>query len=238
MYQSNYIYHHGDQELHGHLSYDTEQSGPRPAVLIVHDWSGRNDFACEKADMMAALGYVGFAVDMYGEARQGTTTEEKMALMQPVVSDRALLRDRMLAARDALIAMPEVDENRVAALGFCFGGLCVLDLARSGADIQGVVSFHGLLNAPEHLEQQKIKAKVLALHGYDDPMVPPELVKNFCDEMTACGADWQVHMYGNTKHAFSNPKAHDLELGTIYNPVAESRAIESMLDFLEELFVD
>ena len=144
----------------------------------------------------------------------------------------------MLAARDTLIAMPEVDSDRVAAMGYCFGGLCVLDLARSGVDIKGVISFHGLLNAPEHLKPQPIKAKVLALHGYDDPMVPPEQVKGFCDEMTTAGADWQVHMYGNTKHAFTNPQAHDLDLGTIYNPVAESRAVESMLDFLEELFVE
>jgi dienelactone hydrolase len=237
MHTSNYIYHHGEQELHGFLAYNDKTDKPRPAVLIAHDWSGRNAFACEKAEMLAEMGYVGFALDMYGKGRLGETTDEKMALMSPLANDRRLLKDRIRAAYDALIDMPEVDLDRVAAIGFCFGGLCVLDLARSGVNFKAAISFHGLLNKSDIISEDPIKAKILALHGYDDPMVKPALVQDFCEEMTKAKADWQVHMYGNTQHAFSNPQAHDEKLGTMYNPVAEKRAFQSMVNLLQEVFV-
>ncbi|MDX1838596.1 hypothetical protein DIZ81_11560 [Legionella taurinensis] len=236
MHTSNYIYHHGEQELHGFLAYDDSHDRPRPAVLVAHDWSGRNEFACKKAEMLAGMGYLGFALDMYGHGRLGETTDEKMGLMQPLANDRLLLRDRINAAFDAVIAMPEVDNSRVAAIGFCFGGLCVLDLARSGVPLNGVVSFHGLLNKPKELHAQPISAKILVLHGYDDPMVRPEQVNEFCQEMTDAKVDWQVHLYGHTQHAFANPQAHDTQLGTIYNPVAERRALQAMENFLREIF--
>lgn len=234
MHTSNYLYHHGEQELHGFLAYDDTNDKPRPAVLVAHDWSGRNDFACEKAVMLAKMGYLGFAVDMYGQGRLGASTHEKMGLMEPLANDRQLLRDRICAAYDALISMSEVDEKRIAAIGFCFGGMCALDLARSGAELRGVVSFHGLLNKPT-LPNEKIHAKILALHGYDDPMVTPEQVQKFCQEMTQANVDWQVYMYGNTQHAFSNPHAHDHQLGTVYNPKAERRALQAMTNFLHEV---
>lgn len=236
MHTSNYIYHHGELELHGYLAYNDDRDKQRPAVLVVHDWRGRHAFACQKADMMAAMGYVGFAVDMYGFGRLGDTIDEKQALMQPLVHDRRLLRARIRAALDALIMMDEVDNSRIAAIGFCFGGLCVLDLARSGAEIAGVVSFHGLLDKPDELAQHAIQAKVLALHGYDDPMVPPKKVNDFCQEMTDAGVDWQMHMYGHTQHAFTNPEAHDQAMGTIYNAQAEHRSMQAMTAFLQELF--
>lgn len=233
---SNYLYHHGEQELHGFLAYDESIDQPRPAVLVAHDWSGRNDFACEKAQMLAEMGYVGFALDMYGQGRLGASTHEKMALMEPLANDRLLLRARIRAAYDALIGMSEVDINRIAVIGFCFGGLCALDLARSGADLKGVVSFHGLLDKPKDIPNKTIVAKILALHGYDDPMVNPEQVNEFCREMTEAEVDWQVHMYGHTQHAFSNPHAHDVQLGTIYNPKAEKRALQAMTNFLQDIF--
>ncbi|MFC3909085.1 dienelactone hydrolase family protein [Legionella dresdenensis] len=236
MHTANYTYRHDNQELHGFLAYEPGHGKPKPAVLVAHDWSGRNDFACQKAEMLARLGYVGFAIDMYGNGRTGNTTEEKMALMNPLGSDRALLRARILAAFDAVTAMPEVDKNRIAAIGFCFGGLCVLDLARSGADVKGVVSFHGLLAKPDNLPSRTIKSKVLVLHGYDDPMVKPEQVNQFCQEMTEANVDWQVHQYGHTQHAFTNPQAHDSQLGTIYNATAEHRSMQAMRNFLEEIF--
>ncbi|CDZ76540.1 putative dienelactone hydrolase [Legionella massiliensis] len=235
MHTSNYLYHHGEQELHGFLAYDDSHDRPRPAVLVVHDWSGRNDFACEKAEMLAEMGYLGFAVDMYGHGRIGASTHEKTGLMEPLANDRRMLRERIRAAFDALVAMPEVDINRIAVIGFCFGGLCALDLARSGAEIKAVVSFHGLLGKPKQLPNHTIHAKILALHGYDDPMVRPADVNEFCLEMTEAKVDWQMHIYGHTQHAFSNPHAHDTQLGTVYNAKAERRALQAMTNFLHEV---
>ena len=236
MYEANYIYHHGAQELHGFIAFDEQIRTPRPAVIVAHDWTGRNEFACQKARMLAEMGYVGFASDVYGQGRLGANNDEKMALMHPLVSDRSLLRDRLLVAYETLVAMPEVDKNRIAVIGFCFGGLCALDLARSGADIKGAVSFHGLLNKPAHLESEHIKAKVLVLHGYDDPLVKPEQVHAFCQEMTDAKVDWQVHMYGHVQHAFTNPQAHDVQLGLVFNSLAEQRSWLAMRHFLQEIF--
>jgi dienelactone hydrolase len=237
MYTSNIIYHHDKVELQGFVAYDLKNNQPRGAVLVAHDWSGQNEFARQKAEMLAKMGYVGFALDMYGHGQTGNTPDEKMALMHPIIENRGLLRARMQAALDALIALPQVDKNRVGAIGFCFGGLCVLDLARSGANLRGVVSFHGVLNKPDHLPNETIRAKILALHGYDDPMVKPDAVNAFCKEMTEAKVDWQVHQYGLTQHAFTNPQAHDEKLGTIYNARAERRSLQAMTDFLEEVMV-
>ncbi|MBA4696511.1 MAG: dienelactone hydrolase family protein [Legionella sp.] len=236
MHTSNYLYHHGEQELHGFLAYDDENDRPKPAVLIAHDWSGRNDFVCEKAKMMARRGYVGFALDMYGQGRLGETTSEKTGLMQPLANDRVLLRERVRAAFDALIGLPEVDNTRVAAIGFCFGGLCALDLARSGADLKGVVSFHGALNKPKELPNEPILAKILAIHGYDDPLVTHEQLRAFCEEMTEANADWQAHIYGHAQHGFTNPHADDIASGIVYNGQANRRAMEALSVFLQEIF--
>ncbi len=236
MRTSDYLYHHDNQVLHGFLALNTETDAPRPAVLVVHDWSGRNAFACQQAEMLAQLGYLGFAVDMYGEGRVGETNEEKQALMQPLATNRVLLRARIQVALDAVKALKEVDHSRIAVMGFCFGGLCALDLARSGADIVGAVTFHGLLSKPQDIPNQSIKAKILALHGYNDPMVTPPDVQAFCQEMTEAGVDWQMHMYGNTQHAFTNPQAHDKALGLIYNAEAARRSFQALTDFLKEVF--
>lgn len=236
MHTSNLNYYHQDLELHGFIAFDEHIIKPRPAVLVAHDWSGRNDFACQKAQFLAEQGYVGFAIDVFGQGKIGLNTDEKMALITPFMKDRLLLRDRLTAALDAIVTRSEVDKKRVAIIGFCFGGLCALDLARSGAPIKGAVSFHGLLNKPEHWVSQPIKAKILALHGYDDPMVEPNQVHAFCKEMTEAKVDWQMHMYGNVQHAFTNPEAHDTDLGTIYHPLAEKRSMMAMINFLDEIF--
>lgn len=233
MYQAEFNYEHQELTCHGFVAYDNSHKQPRPAVLVVHDWSGRNEFACQHAIELAKKGYVGFAVDMYGEGKLGETIEEKQALMMPLVNDRKLLASRLESALSAVKNMQEVDANKVGAIGFCFGGLCVLDLARNGSDVNAVVSLHGLLNAPEHSSDKAIQAKVLVLHGYDDPMVEPKGVNDFCQEMTEKHVDWQVHMYGNTKHAFTNPQANDQALGTVYDKLAATRAYESMYLFLK-----
>lgn len=223
--------------LNGFLVYDASHQNPRPVVLVAPDWSGCNDFARQKARFLAELGYAGFAVDVYGEGKTGITQEEKSQLIQPFLTDRKLIRSRMLAAVGKAKTLPIVDENKIAAIGFCFGGLCVLDLARTGLDIRGVVSFHGLLNPPDNLSKTKIKSKVLVLHGHDDPMVPPDQVNNFAREMTEAGADWQIHVYGQTTHAFTNPMANDPKFGTVYNAVAEKRALLAMKNFFAESLI-
>lgn len=228
-------YRDGDTLLEGYLAKGKPSSSKKPAVIVVHDWSGKNDFACRKADALAELGYIGFALDMYGKGIIGNTKEEKSALIQPLMQDRYQLQQRILAAFNTVKKIPDVDPHKIAAIGFCFGGLCVLDLARSGADIAGVVSFHGLLGAPDNLPAPHIKSKVLVLHGYDDPMATPDQVIAFCNDMTTAKADWQLYMYGNTMHAFTNPQANDPAFGTVYNSTADSRSWQAMVDFFKEI---
>ena len=228
-------YEHDGVLLEGFLAYDDSNQGPLPAVLISHAWAGRSDFECDKARELAKLGYAGFALDLYGKGVLGSGPEENGKLMQPLVQDRGLLQARMTRSLETLRAQAVVDKKRVAAMGFCFGGLCVLDLARTGTDIRGVVSFHGLFTAPGNTAGTKIKAKVLALHGHEDPMVPVDSVVELETELTEAGADWQIHVYGGTMHAFTNPQANDPGFGTVYNPDADRRSWRSLLDFLDEV---
>ena len=229
-------YEHAGAGLEGFLACDDTLDGTRPAVMVVHAWAGRSEFECDKARALAELGYVGFAADLYGKGVLGTSVEENAGLMQPFLDDRALLQSRLTASLDILTSQPEVDGSRVAAIGYCFGGLCVLDLARTGTDISGVASFHGLFGAPGNTAGTKIKAKVLALHGHEDPMVPVDAVVALEKELTEAGADWQIHVYGNTLHAFTNPEANNPDLGAIYNKSAEKRSWQTLLNFLDELF--
>jgi dienelactone hydrolase len=228
-------YYHDDTRLEGILAWDDTKEGPRPAVLISPAWAGRDAFAINKARDLAELGYVGFALDMYGDGRVGSGPDENAQLMGPFLADRALLQARQQAALDAVRRQPEVDANRVAAIGFCFGGLCVLDLARSGADLRGVVSFHGLFTPPANTAGQRILSKVLVLHGYDDPIVTPDNVLALADELTQAGADWQIHAYGGTVHAFTNPQANDPGFGTVYKEEADRRSWQALRNFLAEV---
>jgi len=228
-------YQHGDTVLEGYLASHSSADAGRPSILICHAWGGRNDFVEERARDLAKLGFTAFALDVYGKGVQGSNPDENVKLMQPFVDDRALLRDRLLAGLETLCAQPQCDTRRVAAIGYCFGGLCVLDLARCGADLRGVVSFHGLLT-PNGLNNPGTKAKVLVLHGWKDPMVPPEAVVAFAEEMTALGADWQVHGYGNAMHAFTNPEANDPGFGTVYEETTAKRSWTTMRNFLDEVF--
>ncbi|MDP1770913.1 MAG: dienelactone hydrolase family protein [Methylobacter sp.] len=226
----------GDVVLEAFFAFDDALTGRRPTVLINHTWAGRDNFVAEKAKKLAALGYVGFAVDMYGKGVLGTSPEENMKLMQPFMADRAMLQQRMKAALAAVKLMPWVDDSKIAAIGFCFGGLCSLDLSRTGVDIKGVVSFHGLLVPPGNTQDNAIKAKILALCGRDDPLVPAEQVLAFEQEMTDAGADWQLHSYGNTMHGFTNPLANDPAFGTVYQPDSDRRSWIAMQNFLTEIF--
>ncbi|WP_430232498.1 dienelactone hydrolase family protein [Nitrosomonas communis] len=229
-------YQDDDTELEGYMVYH-ETDAPKPVVLVAHDWSGRREFACKAAERVAAMGYVGFALDMYGKGIFGRDgdVDGNAALMHPYASDRALLRQRINAALLAVRKLPHVDATRVAAMGYCFGGMCVLELARSGADVKGVISIHGIL-ARDYITNEKISAKVLCLHGHDDPMVPPEQVLAFEQEMTEAGVDWQMHIYGGTMHAFTNPVANNPTFGTVYKEIAAKRAYQSIDNFLAEIF--
>ncbi|MGD9661964.1 MAG: dienelactone hydrolase family protein, partial [Porticoccaceae bacterium] len=202
-------YRDGDTLLEGLLAWDDSITGSRPAVAIAHAWSGRQDFECNKAKKLAELGYVGFALDMFGKGVRGQNNEENSALITPFLENRAMLQKRINLAIEILRQQPEVDPAKIGAMGFCFGGLCVLDLARSGSDVKGVVSFHGLFNPPGNTEGTKISASVLCLHGYDDPMAPPQSVLDLAAELSAAGADWQLHAYGNTVLACTHPDAQD-----------------------------
>lgn len=228
-------YGDGDITCKGFLAYDDSRPGPLPAVLISHAWGGREESFNQKARDLARLGYAGFALDMYGNGRCGASMEENGALMQPFMADRALLARRMNAAVTAVAELPQIDSRRIAAMGYCFGGLCVLDLARSGADVRGVVSLHGLLKPPPGTRAAEITAKVLVLHGHDDPMAPIDDVVAFEKEMTAAGVDWQLHAYGRTMHGFMDPGANNAAFGIMYNPDAERRASVALLNFLEEV---
>jgi dienelactone hydrolase len=205
-------------------------------VLIAHTWAGCGPFERGKAAEIANLGYVALAVDLYGGGVVGGSTEENAKLMSVLLDDRALLQRRMTAALNTLKALESVDADRTAAIGYCFGGLCVLDLARTGASFQAAVSFHGLLGPPDNIEASNVRARVLVLHGWDDPMAQPESVQALADELTGAGADWQIHAYGRTMHAFTNPAANNPEMGTVYDAQADRRSWISMRQFLADSF--
>lgn len=222
-----------DKEFKAFVAYPEQQNSP--LVLIVHTWAGRDEFVQNKAIELAQEGFVAMAVDMYGDARVGASTEENQSMMAPLIEDREKLKSVITAAVETGKQLEGVETSKIAAIGYCFGGLVVLDLARSGIDINGVVSFHGLLMGSD-ISDKGIQAKVLVLHGERDPMVPLSMIDEFQQEMTEAQADWQLHSYGNAYHAFTNPDANDPDFGTQYNQNADKRSWQSMMNFFSEIF--
>lgn len=222
----------------GAVALDDTQSGMRPAVAVYHGWEGRSDAQVECARSLAKLGYIGFACDIFGKGIRGDASGDNSALIAPFLRDRAMLRARLIGTVKVVRSLPDVDPSKVAAIGFCFGGLCVLDLARSGLDVKAVASFHDLFRRPEGLTTAPIKAKVVAFHGWDDPMVPPADVVALGEELTEAGADWQIHAYGGTMHAFMAVGANRPEAGIQYNERSARRAWSSLVAFLAEAFSD
>jgi len=230
-------YKQGDTTLNGYLAYDSGASGQRPGVLVVHEWWGLNDYARSRADQLARLGYVALAVDMYGNGATAETPQEAGALMTPLKNNRPLMRERIAAALATLKAQPQVDPGHMAAIGYCFGGTTVLELARSGADLAGVVSFHGGLDTPTPADAKNIRCKVLALHGAEDPYAPAAQIQAFQEEMRSAGVDWQLVLYGDAVHGFTNPKnGTDKSKGVAYNEKADHRSWEAMKQFFAEIF--
>jgi dienelactone hydrolase len=222
-------YRHGDVVLEGYLAYDDAFQGKRPGVLVVHEWLGHTPYVRKRAEQLARLGYVAFASDIYGKGVLAKDAKEAAALAGIYLGDRKLLRARAAAGLDVLRNRPEVDPGRLAAIGYCFGGSTVLELARSGADLVSVVSFHGLLDTPTPGDARNIKGKVLVLHGGDDPFVPMKQVEAFQEEMRKGGVDWQFVTYGGAVHRFTNPEAgSDNSKGAAYNERADRRSWEAM----------
>jgi dienelactone hydrolase len=230
-------YKQGETRLIGYLAAPKDTMQPGPGVLVVPEWKGLNDYAKQRAEQLAELGYVALAADIYGEGKVAADNKEAGALAKTYKDDRDLLRARMNAGLETLKAQPSVDPQQVAAIGYCFGGTAVLELARSGADVNGVVSFHGGLDTPQPEDSKNIKAKVLVLHGGDDPLVPPEQVQAFKEEMRQGKVDWQLITYGGAVHSFTNPgSGSDPSQGVAYDAAADRRSWQHMQLFFDELF--
>jgi len=230
-------YKQADATLEGYMAWDDAQPGPRPGVLIVHDWMGPSEFTESHARKLAEMGFVALAVDIYGKGIRPKSPQEAGQQAMKFKNDRTSLRARVNAGLDVLKSDPHCDPAKIAAIGYCFGGTTVLELARSGADIRGVVSFHGGLDSPTPEDGKNIRCKVLVLHGADDPNVPPKDVAAFQQEMRSAGVDWQFVAYGGAVHAFTNPKAGDNPArGVAYNAAADRRSWEAMKDFFAEVF--
>jgi dienelactone hydrolase len=222
--------------LRGYLSWN-ESAEPRPGVLVFHEGLGLGEFAMERARRLAGLGYVALAADMFGERRQARNLQEVTTLVGGLRAEPTRLRARGRAALETLAALPQVDAQRLVAIGFCFGGSVVLELARAGADLKAVVSFHGVLATKMPAVTGGVKASVLVLTGADDPLAPPDQVADFENEMrSAAVRDWQVISYGNTLHGFTNPAADGSMLrSALYNAQADRRSWASMQSLFDEV---
>lgn len=207
---------------------------PRPGVLLFPNFLGLDPVDDENAERLVALGYTAFGCDLYGRGNRATTREEGFALMSPLRDDRPLLQARMAHLLEVARRQPEVDGTQMAAIGFCFGGLCVLDLARTGADLKGVASFHGLFTPPPNIPEPRISARVAVYHGWEDAIVPPDHVTMLGTELTRAGCDWQIHCYGGAVHGFTH--ARPPEEGIPFNALANKRSWKSAADFLAECF--
>ncbi len=230
-------YNDGDAELEGFIAWDNSINGKRPGVLVVHEWTGLNDYAKMRCRQLAEMGYIAFAVDMYGKGIRPQSSDEALKQANIYRSDRLLMRRRVTAGLNILLKNELCDSKRIAAIGYCFGGGTVLELARSGAAIAGVVSFHGNLDTPDPAIAKNIRCKVLVCHGADDPYVSRDQVEAFFDEMRAAGVDYQFIAYSGAVHAFTNPNSgDDLSRGAAYNANADRRSWEHMKMFFAELF--
>lgn len=223
--------------LGGYAVYDDDLKGPRPGVLIVHQWMGLTENERMRAEMLARMGYVAYAVDVYGKRTRPANAAEAGAAAARYYRNRDLFRRRIVTGLARMLQSPLVDPKRVAAIGYCFGGTGVLELARSGADIAGVVSFHGRLDTPNPADAESIRTKVLVCHGAADPFVTPEQVSAFIEEMETAHVDCQFIAYGGAVHAFTQPSAgSDPSTGAAYDADADRRSWQAMQDFFAEIF--
>lgn len=237
---STYVEYEVDGKTYeAYVAWNTQQQGIRPGVLVFHEWWGLNDYAKQRARELANLGFVAFAADMFGKGISTTKAEEAGALAGAFYQDRTLFAKLARAAYDEMLKQPNVDAARTAAIGFCFGGTCALELARSEAELDGIVSFHGNLSNPTPETSKSIKCRVLVLHGADDPFVPAEQVDAFKKEMDEAKVDYKFVAYPFAVHAFTNPNADKAGLnGVAYNEEADKASMEEMRAFFRELFTE
>jgi dienelactone hydrolase len=237
MHSDTVEYAHGGITFRGCLMHDPARTSKLPGVLVVHEAWGLGDHAKSRAEKLSELGYVALAVDMFGEAKQAATSEEGMGWTKALRADVPLLRARIQAAYDALLECPQVDRDRIASIGYCFGGSTSIELARSGAKVAGVVSFHGSLATTHPAQPGAVTAKILVCTGADDPFVPPPQVHAFIDEMRHARAEYEINIYGGAKHSFTNPHAADRGVaGLEYNRQADERSWAAMHAFFQEIF--
>jgi dienelactone hydrolase len=231
------IYKQGSAELEGFLAYDDSLPKGQPAVIIVHDWMGPSEYAEMRAKQMAELGYVAFAADIYGKSLRPKSVDEASKVAGDFRNgDRKLLRARAKAAFDYVSKVQQVDKKKISAAGYCFGGTTVLEMARAGLPLAGVISFHGGLSTPHPKDALKIKSKLLVLHGAIDPYVPAEEVAGFMKEMNDAKVDYQFISYSGAVHAFSQKGAgNDPKMGAAYNEVADKRSFVALREFLKEI---
>jgi dienelactone hydrolase len=231
-----FAYRDGETDCEGFVA-RPKGPGPHPAVLVAHNWAGQSQADNAIAVRLAEIGYIGIAIDVYGKGRRGDMQADNSGLMGPWMADRGALRKRLLAAVTAAAADPMVDADRIAFIGYCFGGLCALDVARSASPlVKAVASFHGVYTPPNLGTQPPVSAKVLVLHGWDDPMTPPDATVALAHELNAADADWQLHAYGKTMHSFTNPGANNPAGGVQYNAAADRRSWQALTNFLTEVF--
>lgn len=237
MHTETVDYKESDTTLEGFVAYDDAIQGPCPGILVVHQWMGLTDYEKMRAEMLAKLGYVAFCADIYGKGVRPKNTQEAGQQAGKYKRDRQLLRARVNAGLAALRQQPQIDQKRVGAIGYCFGGTTAIELARSGADIAGIVSFHGGLDSPTPADGKNIKCKVLVCHGADDPFSSPQDITAFENEMRNGDVDWQLIKYGGAVHSFTQPSAgNDNSKGAAYNAKADKRSWEAMTQFFNELF--
>jgi dienelactone hydrolase len=230
-------YEHNGAKLEGYLAYDDSVQGKRPGVLVVHEWWGLNEYARSRAEQLAAMGYVAFALDMYGAGKVTEHPSQASEWSKQVRENMDLWRSRALAGLKVLQNAPNVDQDRMAAIGYCFGGSTVQHLAYSGADIRGVVSFHGSLVPPAEGAAGVVKAKILICHGADDPLVKDDQLITYLGAMRQAGLDWQMVFYGGARHSFTNPDADNVGMAPLkYSPSADARSWSHMKLFFQEIF--
>lgn len=239
MHQEEISYKDGDVELKGYLFWDDAFSGKRPGILVAHEWWGLNDYAKLRAEMLAEVGYVAFAADMYGEGKMTRHADEAKGWMKQITNNLELWQRRANLALEQLRSHPNVESTKLAAIGYCFGGATVMQMAYLGADLDGVVSFHGSLPPATPEQAAKIKARVLIAHGEDDGFIPPERIEAFKKALSGAGVDWEMDIYGGAKHGFTNPYADGYGMnGLAYQEQADRRSWLRMLAFFEEVFED